>query len=303
MGNKGIAKAYSVFLIAAMCWWRCKRPVRHRRNGVQEPREVRLIAVLAWPSPTRLLIYVPWLIQDTIYLSSDYGDDDVSWSCTADVPGYFKLGSTDVFCEGYDHPDDPFVLRGSCGVEYRLQLTDAGYEKFGHSYMPSGNISRTAQVLGYFFIAIWIVFAIGACWRGRAQNGLGGGGGGYGGGGGGGGGGGWGGIDSDPPPPYPGTGRPKTQYSGASSTSTGGGGWRPGFWTGAATGAAASHLYSRSRDSNRDRGYTAGDGGFSSTAGPSRSAGWNGGGPGSSSSGGAESATRSTTGFGQTRRR
>lgn len=83
-------------------------------------------------------------------LGSDYGEgEDVSWSCTADVPKFFKLGSTDVLCEGYASADDPYILKGiylsilsilrrsneigSCGVEYRLALTDAGYEKYGSS--------------------------------------------------------------------------------------------------------------------------------------------------------------------------
>jgi len=48
-------------------------------------------------------------------MGSDYGgddDDSVSWSCTADVPRYFKLGSTDVLCEGYANAEDRYVLKG-----------------------------------------------------------------------------------------------------------------------------------------------------------------------------------------------
>lgn len=33
--------------------------------------------------------------------SSDYGDEDVNWACTASLPKEFKLGATDVICEGY----------------------------------------------------------------------------------------------------------------------------------------------------------------------------------------------------------
>ncbi len=32
----------------------------------------------------------------------------------------YRLGSTTVSCEGYDHPDDPYVLAGSCAVEYTM---------------------------------------------------------------------------------------------------------------------------------------------------------------------------------------
>jgi hypothetical protein len=56
----------------------------------------------------------------------EYGAEDIQWSCKAQLPPEFKLGSTDVICEGYDSPDDPFVLKGSCGVEYRLILTPVG---------------------------------------------------------------------------------------------------------------------------------------------------------------------------------
>lgn len=59
-----------------------------------------------------------------------YDAEDVQWSCAAALPPELKLGSTDVVCEGYAGPDDPYVLKGSCGVEYRLSLTEAGERKF-----------------------------------------------------------------------------------------------------------------------------------------------------------------------------
>lgn len=207
---------------------------------------------------------------------SDYGDDDVSWSCTADVPGYFRLGSTDVICEGYDHPEDPYVLRGSCGVEYRLQLTNLGHEKFGNPMSISEGIyqlgSNVASILAVGLALLCVAVALRACLGGSPTRG--------GGGGGSGGGGGGRGMD-DPPPPYPGSG-PRKVYS--SSTSSTGEGWRPGFWTGAATGAAASHILNRGRDERRGMGDP--------MAGPSRSGG-----------AGDSPASRPSTGFGQTRRR
>ena len=32
----------------------------------------------------------------------------------------------EVICEGYDYPDDPYILKGSCGLEYTLELTKEG---------------------------------------------------------------------------------------------------------------------------------------------------------------------------------
>lgn len=62
---------------------------------------------------------------------SQYDAEDIQWTCQATLPPEFKLGSTEVICEGYDSPDDPYILKGSCGVEYRLILTPLGEAKYG----------------------------------------------------------------------------------------------------------------------------------------------------------------------------
>lgn len=56
---------------------------------------------------------------------------DVQWECrVADLSDWFRLGETTVSCEGYSYPDDPYVLAGSCGVEYTLHLTAKGKQHF-----------------------------------------------------------------------------------------------------------------------------------------------------------------------------
>ncbi|KAL8997471.1 MAG: hypothetical protein Q9169_003251 [Polycauliona sp. 2 TL-2023] len=62
---------------------------------------------------------------------ADYDREDIQWTCSASLPSEFKLGSTDVICEGYESSNDPYVLKGSCGVEYRLMLTAVGEERYG----------------------------------------------------------------------------------------------------------------------------------------------------------------------------
>ncbi|KAM0820527.1 hypothetical protein AB5N19_06346 [Seiridium cardinale] len=252
---------------------------------------------------------------------SGYSTEDIQWSCTAALPSTLKLGSTDVICEGYMGPDDDYVLKGSCGVEYRLVLTEEGERKhpalangggWGWSDKPKpkpagGSKEEQLDWSGIIFIIIfvavlaWMLYS--ACVAGtanqtrnatrRPRNGGGGGnGGGWGPGGGGGGFGGWG--NDDPPPPYPGT-----KPSGSSSQQ----GWRPGFFSGAATGAAAGY-YAGSRASRqqqqRDHGSSRyGSGGSGSS--------WFGGGSPSSSSSNNDSSSSSaryeSTGFGGTSRR
>ncbi|KAL7626759.1 hypothetical protein AAE478_003533 [Parahypoxylon ruwenzoriense] len=247
---------------------------------------------------------------------SGYDAHDVQWSCVAPLPPELKLGSTDVVCEGYSGPDDPYVLKGSCGVEYRLVLTDLGEDKFpdlakgggGSSWWgwggntdagrgdPNSHSSDPSAILfGIIFalVCLWIVYS--ACFaaeenrrrpppvrRGPRNNWWGGGGGGgfdpgFGPGGGGGG---W----DDPPPPYPGTNN---------KTWTQNQGWRPGFWTGLAGGAAAGYMAgNRGNNNNRQESRNYGWG-----AGPSNSQ------PSRSESRSTSSARYESTGFGSTNRR
>jgi hypothetical protein len=64
---------------------------------------------------------------------SSYSSEDIQWTCQASLPPEFKLGSTEVVCEGFNSPEDDWVLKGSCAVGYRLVLTEAGEEKYGLS--------------------------------------------------------------------------------------------------------------------------------------------------------------------------
>jgi len=169
---------------------------------------------------------------------SDYDAENIQWSCTANLPREFKLGSTDVICEGYDSPNDPYVLKGSCGVEYRLILTDVGEEKYGKGGgKESGLDWGGALILGIF--TAMLAFMLYLLWlqhedpgAGRAPRQGRGFGGGWGGGGGGG-----GNDPFDPPPPYPGK-----RSSARGAQGAGQEGWRPGFWTGALGGAAAGYM-------------------------------------------------------------
>ncbi len=239
---------------------------------------------------------------------SSYGTEDIEWSCTASLPSEFKLGSTDVICEGYSSPDDDYILKGSCGVEYRLLLTDAGEEKYGYpkGWLGSSSKSRTGNGEGWTWgsillltpfvaIVLWILYEIytaqpaiiprlprqprGGFW-----------GGGWGGGGPG------GGPPRDPPPPY-------SRKPGSSSEA-----WSPGFWSGTAAGAAAGYL-AGSRGNRQQTApvipqtgggwFGGGNNGDNARSSPSRASSS----PRRSDSGSSSSARYESTGFGSTSRR
>ncbi|KAH7418558.1 transmembrane protein-like protein 66 [Cadophora sp. MPI-SDFR-AT-0126] len=226
---------------------------------------------------------------------ASYNEEDIEWSCVADMPSDFKLGSTEVICEGYANRDDPYVLKGSCGVEYRLLLTEQGEERFGKSgsgWTREGNgeggsgLGKALFMLVFLGVLFWIIYS---AWQALPAGGLPrqprrGWGGGWGGGGWGGGPG--GGDPYDPPPPYPGK-RYSTQQEG----------WRPGFWSGAAAGAAGGYM-AGSRG-NRQQEAPRGNSWFGGNSG----GGYNSPSPARSSSGSSSSARHSSTGFGSTSRR
>uniref|UniRef100_A0A5F8HEE2 Store-operated calcium entry-associated regulatory factor n=1 Tax=Monodelphis domestica TaxID=13616 RepID=A0A5F8HEE2_MONDO len=88
---------------------------------------------------------------------------DVQWECKAELDTSYRFGKTAVSCEGYDYPDDPYVLRGSCGLEFNLELTEQGRKKYkdagsnanshgntyGSNYFPG--IRHTRMGLWQFF--------------------------------------------------------------------------------------------------------------------------------------------------------
>lgn len=217
---------------------------------------------------------------------------DVQWECKAELDSKYQFGKIQVSCEGYEYPDDPYVLRGSCGLEYELDLTQHGenshYHKSYHhddhySAPPNYHHSRGwswGGLLGLAVVGFILYRVLKGCFgggyaqrQGMATGGT-----------------------------YAGS---QTYSSPPPNTGGTGGGWG-GFWTGAATGGTLGYLFG-----NRGRGYGYGGGGWGGNYGPS----WGGGGYstgyrssrpsgfGGFGGGGSSSRSRTSSGFGGTSRR
>ena len=46
---------------------------------------------------------------------------EFQWECKADLDKRVQFSVLKVSCEGYEYTSDPYVLIGSCGLEYSLE--------------------------------------------------------------------------------------------------------------------------------------------------------------------------------------
>ncbi|KAI8579887.1 hypothetical protein K450DRAFT_239560 [Umbelopsis ramanniana AG] len=128
--------------------------------------------------------------QPRVVQCSNAGFDgyDVQWSCTAELPSNIEFGDIEVSCEGYDFPEDPFILVNSCGLEYSLYYKNAPTPKVSYddqryfptskpkSLMPSGFDAIVSKIfslisLGVLITVAWSIFQ--TCTGRRARGGSG----------------------------------------------------------------------------------------------------------------------------------
>ncbi|KAK0394219.1 hypothetical protein QR680_000629 [Steinernema hermaphroditum] len=157
---------------------------------------------------------------------------DVQWECKADMPKKYRFGQISVSCEGFDHPGDPYVLHGSCGLEYNLEYND--------DYKSSDS---SDSVLFYIVLILFALFIVYIFIRGPVRDAPDGGFNGHGGPGyPGGGGPPPPGFHPPPsaPPPYTSADPNTKRYQSSSGTA---GAYEPGFWTGAGLGALGGYMF------------------------------------------------------------
>jgi len=65
------------------------------------------------------------LVECIIYLLVCINLVISQWECVAELDPQVKFGQLNVQCEGYDYPDDPNILRGSCGVSLAFVVNSA----------------------------------------------------------------------------------------------------------------------------------------------------------------------------------
>jgi len=115
-----------------------------------------------------------WEEQPELVQCYNRGTDgrSIQWECKSEMDNSLRFGQVEVVCEGYDYPGDPYILLGSCGLEYYLELTKEGRERRGNWQEPSNSktyydtghqgssMGFVISIFFFFFISIFI-FIIG----------------------------------------------------------------------------------------------------------------------------------------------
>ncbi|XP_030580441.1 store-operated calcium entry-associated regulatory factor [Archocentrus centrarchus] len=70
--------------------------------------------------------FVPEVVQ---CVNKGWDGVDVQWECKTDMDNTYRFGHIAVSCEGYSHPADAYILKGSCGLEYTLEMTEEGHRR------------------------------------------------------------------------------------------------------------------------------------------------------------------------------
>lgn len=85
---------------------------------------------------------------------------DAQWECTAQLDSQVKFDVLKVSCEGFDSANDPYILAGSCGLEYTFAKTGVK-PTAGHSTHKDTAKASSTGFFGGIMKFIFSIFAFG----------------------------------------------------------------------------------------------------------------------------------------------
>jgi len=111
----------------------------------------------------------PDLLPDRVTCYNDFATRNfIRWDCHAlKMSINVRFGDTKLDCEGYSYKDDPYILRGSCGLQYELDFVDSS-EKGGSDkkrdkkapFSAPNNANHTSSFKGFYNIRPAEVFSL-----------------------------------------------------------------------------------------------------------------------------------------------
>lgn len=113
----------------------------------------------------------PCSMGPTQFMCHNQGFDgkDATWKCeNQGTSAGYEITYSDVLCEGYDHPDDPYVTAGSCGVVYGLKQSQFSQPSTytthtTHTYSDSYGLSGDEAISILVVLVIIVILSAAVC--------------------------------------------------------------------------------------------------------------------------------------------
>jgi len=87
--------------------------------------------------------------------------NNANWRCETTLDSSVELGTVIVSCEGYSGPYDPYVLRGSCALKYKLEYTSWPWYLLGKFQRFASIVLFTPiRWFGYTALSIFLVLCV-----------------------------------------------------------------------------------------------------------------------------------------------
>jgi SOCE-associated regulatory factor of calcium homoeostasis len=102
-------------------------------------------------------------VQSVQCHNQGFNGRDYDWKCESSLKSNVKLGRVSVNCEGYDYPEDPYILAGSCGLEYTLEYLESHSKPVIVTTYESGNDFGVMTFIFFFILILFFLISIVTC--------------------------------------------------------------------------------------------------------------------------------------------
>lgn len=99
-----------------------------------------------------------------------FDGNDIQWECKAELPANYKFARLEVSCEGYEYPDDDYILAGSCGLEYTISEASKTSNSFFSSLPTHGKNIKDSGGTSWLSIAVFIGIGAALYYYTRSNN-------------------------------------------------------------------------------------------------------------------------------------
>lgn len=94
---------------------------RHKRTTSRRTHSIHQLSCVGGTAGCKL--FTP----DVVECDNGGFDEEkkrLNWRCHAEMSDRVQFNHVEVICEGYDYPEDDYILIGSCGLEFTLDYSD-----------------------------------------------------------------------------------------------------------------------------------------------------------------------------------